>query len=111
MRWQEGLCQGDGQARAARCRLRLPGEPLASGSLLAFTHWKYLPSDEDSAQSYSGSVAAIARRGEAELIALVPEGWDLVAPGLVPVTQWRPPAAGPAAGEGIRFYGAVARKP
>jgi SAM-dependent methyltransferase len=98
----------DAQAAAIVAALT---EPLASGSLLAFTHWKYLPSDEDSAQSYSGSVAAIARRGEAELIALVPEGWDLVAPGLVPVTQWRPPAAGPAAGEGIRFYGAVARKP
>jgi hypothetical protein len=85
-------------------------EPLAAGSLLAFTHWKYVPSDEESAQSYSGSVAAIARRGEAELTALVPAGWDLLAPGLVPVTQWRPPAGDPAAAEEIRFYGAVARK-
>jgi SAM-dependent methyltransferase len=98
----------DAQAAAIVAAL---AEPLVSGSLLAFTHWKYLPSDEDSARSYSGSVAAIARRGEAELAGLVPAGWELVSPGLVPVTQWRPPVGGPGTAGEIRFYGAVARKP
>jgi hypothetical protein len=84
-------------ARAAAIVAALT-EPLAPGSLLAFTHWKYLPSDEESAQSYAGSVAAIARRAEAEISALVPAGWDLVDPGLVPVTQWRPSAADLSAG-------------
>jgi S-adenosyl methyltransferase len=84
--------------------------PLAAGSLLSFTHWKYVPSDEDSFQAYSGSVHAIARRGQRELMALVPAGWELVEPGLVPVTDWRPAAGEPPAAEEIRFYGAVARK-
>jgi hypothetical protein len=83
--------------------------PLAAGSLLTFTHWRYVPSDEESFQAYSGSVHAIARRGEPELRALVPAGWELIEPGLVPVTQWRPAAGLPTA-EGIGFYGAVARK-
>jgi hypothetical protein len=85
--------------------------PLAPGSLLAFTHWKYLPSDEESARSYSGSVAAIARRGEPELTALVPAGWDIIEPGLVPVSRWRPSAGEPPQDEEIRFYGVAARKP
>ena len=85
--------------------------PLAAGSLLTFTHWKYIPSDEDSFQAYSGSVHAIARRGQRELRALVPAGWELIEPGLVPVTDWRPAADDPSVAEEIGFYAAVARKP
>jgi hypothetical protein len=85
-------------------------EFLAPASYLAFTHWKYQPSDEESARLYSGAVHQIARRGEPGIAALLPAGWEMAEPGLVPVTQWRPEGHPPPPDDEIRFYGLLARK-
>ena len=83
---------------------------LVQGSYLAVAHWKYLPSDEESARLYSSAVHQVARRGEPEIAALLPGGWKIVEPGLVPITQWRPEEDEMAIDEEIRLYGLVARK-
>jgi O-methyltransferase involved in polyketide biosynthesis len=83
---------------------------LAQGSYLAVTHWKYLPSDEGWARLYSGVGYQVARRGEPEIAALLPAGWEIAKPGIVPVIQWRPDEDELAIDEEIRLYGLVARK-
>jgi O-methyltransferase involved in polyketide biosynthesis len=85
--------------------------PLPSGSYIVASHWQYLPADEELAKKYSGAVHAIARRSREQIGALLPSDWDLVEPGLVPVTAWHPPVGQPAAHETIQFVGVVARKP
>jgi S-adenosyl methyltransferase len=84
-----------------------------SGSYLAIHH---LASDLDPAlgsalkQWNAGGSVPIVLRSRPEITAIV-AGLDLVPPGLVPVSDWRPDAiAGPAAGP-IPVYGLVARKP
>jgi hypothetical protein len=52
----------------------------------------------------------ITLRSRAEVAGLL-AGLDPVPPGLVPVTEWRPEAAGPLSGHAIPVYGAVGRKP
>ncbi len=52
----------------------------------------------------------ITLRSRAELTGLL-TGLELVPPGLVPVTEWRPEAADPRFEQAVPLYGAVARKP
>jgi S-adenosyl methyltransferase len=52
----------------------------------------------------------ITLRSRAGLAGLLPDV-DLVPPGLVPVTEWRPEPADPRFGHVVPVYGAVARKP
>jgi hypothetical protein len=85
--------------------------PLASGSYVVVSHWRYEPTDEDVAKQYSGAVHAIARRGQEQIGALLPADWEPVEPGLVPVISWRPPATSSAPLETIQFMGVVIRKP
>jgi len=85
--------------------------PLVSGSYVVASHWQYLPADEELAKQYSGAVHAIARRSKEEIGALLPSDWDLVEPGLVPVTAWHPADDRPGNPDTIQFMGVVARKP
>jgi S-adenosyl methyltransferase len=84
-----------------------------SGSYLAIHH---LASDLDPALEGAlkqwNAVAAvpIVLRSWAEIAALV-TGLDLVAPGLVPVDEWRPDPSDPQAAGRAPIYGLVARKP
>lgn len=96
----------DGQAAdiVGRFAVRVP-----AGSYLVLSHWQYRPEDEELTRQYAGAVHALARRGEAQVAALLPAGWAPVDPGLVPVTAWQPPG-GQAAAEDVPFLGVVARK-
>lgn len=84
-----------------------------SGSYLALHH---LASDLDSAlggavKRWNAAAAVpIVLRSSAEIAALV-TGLDLVAPGLVPVNDWRPDPSDPPAAAPAPVYGLVARKP
>jgi hypothetical protein len=49
-------------------------------------------------------------RSRGELAGLL-AGLDLVPPGLVPITEWRPEAADPVFEQTVPVYGAIARKP
>ena len=96
----------DAQARAIVAAIT---DRVPAGSYLAISHWVYRPSDEDVTKQYAGAVAELARRSAAEVAALLPQGWESLEPGLVPVTAWRPPAGN--AAEDIPVLGVVARKP
>jgi hypothetical protein len=98
----------DAQAAAIVRALTMP---LAAGSYLVISHWQYVPADEDLAKQYSGAVHAIARRGREGIAALVPPDWELVEPGLVPVSAWHPSEDNPATQDTVQFMGVVARKP
>ena len=84
-----------------------------SGSYLAVYH---LASDLDPAldgalkQWNAAATVPIVLRSSAEIAALV-TGLDLVAPGLVPVDDWRPDPSDPAAAAPVPVHGLVARKP
>ena len=84
-----------------------------SGSYLAVYH---LASDLDPAldgalkQWNAAATIPIVLRSSAEIAALV-TGLDLVAPGLVPVDDWRPDPSDPAAASPVPVHGLVARKP
>jgi hypothetical protein len=84
-----------------------------SGSYLAVYH---LASDLDPAldgalkQWNAAATVPIVLRSSAEIAALV-TGLDLVAPGLVPVDDWRPDGADPPAVATVPIHGLVARKP
>ena len=83
------------------------------GSYLAIHH---LASDLDPAlggalKRWNAAAAVpIVLRSSAEIAALV-TGLDLVAPGLVPVNDWRPDGSDPPAAGPAPVYGLVARKP
>jgi hypothetical protein len=85
-----------------------------SGSYIAIYH---LASDldpevEDAAGKWNKMMPAqpIALRSRSEIAALV-AGLDLVPPGLVPVTEWRPDPGEPRFELGVPVHGIVARKP
>jgi hypothetical protein len=84
-----------------------------SGSYLAIHH---LASDLDPAlggalKRWNAAAAVpIVLRSSAEIAALV-TGLDLVAPGLVPVNDWRPDESDPPGTAPVPIYGLVARKP
>jgi len=84
-----------------------------SGSYLALHH---LASDLDPAlggavKRWNAAAAVpIVLRSLDEIAALV-TGLDLVAPGLVPVNDWRPDESDPSTAAPVPIYGLVARKP
>ena len=88
-------------------------DALPSGSYVTITHpgWDFDPEAR-------AAVRAAARQGGMTLMPRVREqverffdGWEMVAPGVVPVKDWRPDDA-PAIDEGPAFYWAgMARKP
>ena len=86
---------------------------VPSGSYVAIYH---LASDLDPAlggalkQWNAAAAVPIVLRSSAEIAALV-TGLDLVAPGLVPVNDWRPDESDPPAAAPVPVYGLVARKP
>jgi hypothetical protein len=65
---------------------------------IAVSHWNRLSAQE------------ITLRSRAELADLT-AGLELVEPGLVPVTEWRPGPGGPRFEHAVPVYGVVARKP
>jgi hypothetical protein len=86
---------------------------LAAGSYLSLSHWQYRPvEDEELTKHYASSVHSLARRGKSEVAALLPAEWDLVEPGLVSVSAWRPPAVDiSGSATDVAFLGVVLRKP
>jgi hypothetical protein len=88
-------------------------DAVPSGSYLALYH---LASDLDplitSAIRQWNAVASvpITLRSRAELAALV-SGLELVPPGLVPVSEWRPDEGDPGSAARVPVHGLVARKP
>jgi hypothetical protein len=86
---------------------------VPSGSYLAVYH---LASDLDPALPVAVdwwnrlSAQRITPRSRAEMLDLT-SGLDLVEPGLVPVSEWRPSPAEPGSGHAAPVYGMVARKP
>jgi hypothetical protein len=84
---------------------------LAAGSCLALTHAAPLTGTVQAARAYSKDIAPIHLRTRSEIAALL-NGWDLIHPGLVPTTQWRPePTAGVHSAAGLSGLAAVACKP
>jgi hypothetical protein len=85
----------------------------SSGSYLAIYH---LASDLDPALPIAVrewnrvSAQRVTLRSRAEMADLT-SGLDLVEPGLVPVSEWRPAPGGPRPGQAAPVYGVVARKP
>ncbi len=83
------------------------------GSCLALYH---LASDLDQALALAVahwnrmSPQPVTLRSRSRVAGLA-SGLELVEPGLVPVSEWRPPPAGPAPGDAVPVYGLVARKP
>ena len=85
----------------------------SSGSYLALYH---LASDLDPALPMAvgewnrTSPQRITLRSRAEMD-LLTSGLDLIEPGLVPVSEWRPPPGGSRSGHVVPVYGVVARTP
>jgi len=90
---------------------------LPPGSYLALSHATADDYDEarmaEAAEVYGRAGVPARPRSEAEIRELTPRGLELVPPGLVPLSRWRPdgpPARRRPASPG-GAYGAVARKP
>jgi hypothetical protein len=92
-------------------------DALPPGSYLVASH---VTSDFHDEASATDGVQAVQRAGVAfrprtadEFADLFLKGLDLVPPGVVPVSEWRPdPERGPAPlPDEVGYYGAVARKP
>lgn len=92
---------------------------LAPGSFVAITHGS--PPTEDSAESrqllttastYRNAISGFTLRAPDEIRSLLP-GLDLVDPGVVPITRWRPdgPRLAPAGYMTNYLLGGVGRKP
>jgi hypothetical protein len=87
---------------------------VPSGSYLAISHVGSDLFDEETNDSFSGVMKrrvqqAYVPRGHAEVARFL-AGLDLVAPGLVPLEDWRP-EPGTVIGNRSSLYGAVAKKP
>jgi hypothetical protein len=92
-------------------------EPMPGGSSVAIWHYASSsdgtsePGHADAARRWNAIAAQrITLRSRSEVAGLT-AGLDLVAPGLVPVTGWRPAADDPRCPDVIPTYGLVARKP
>ena len=88
---------------------------LAPGSYLVASH---TTADFSPAAAAAGGVQAVHQAGlpfqvrtAAQLTDLALRGLDLVEPGLVPVSEWRPDAGSRPGPADVGYYGAVARKP
>jgi S-adenosyl methyltransferase len=90
-------------------------DALPSGSYLAASHvtGEHLPAQAAATmRTYRSSGVPLQARDSAEFAALAFAGLELVPPGVVLVSEWRPedPGPRPAASE-VNCYGGVARKP
>ena len=87
---------------------------LPSGSYLAATHptAEHNPSLEDAQRAYAASGLRGRTRDSSEFARLAFNGLELVAPGVVLVSEWRPDTRyhHPAPAE-VNLYGGVGRKP
>ncbi|PWI12838.1 S-adenosyl methyltransferase [Streptomyces sp. Act143] len=97
------------QARSLVARLM---DALPSGSYLAVNDGSLGidPVFEQAQDAYNSSGAVPYNLRTAEEITAFFDGLDLIEPGVVPVTQWRPEAGAPAP-EVVAEHGGVARKP
>jgi S-adenosyl methyltransferase len=70
------------------------------------------PALEEAARQWNKLIPAqtLTLRSRSDVAALT-HGLDLVPPGLVPISEWRPDAGDVAAGRPVPVYGVVARKP
>lgn len=94
-------------------RVRTLLDALPSGSHVAITH----PSQDFDPPAVA-EITAAARQGGMTLVPRERDevlrlfgGWELVEPGLVPVTQWRPEADTNSDPNAAYYYAGVARKP
>jgi hypothetical protein len=90
-------------------------DPLPSGSYLAASHatGEHLPVQGATAQNtYRSSGVPLQLRDSDEFAHLAFRGLELVPPGVVLVSEWRPTALGPRPTPAeVNCYGGVARKP
>jgi S-adenosyl methyltransferase len=89
-------------------------DALPSGSYVAATHGssEYSEVDEEVGRAYSGGGLSLADRHAAEFGSLVFEGLDLVPPGIVPASDWRPlPGESRPPASEVAVNAGVARKP
>jgi hypothetical protein len=89
-------------------------DELPPGSYLALSHatGDLRPqAAQQAAAVYDNATSAVTLRSHAQVAAFF-EGWDLIEPGLVQVSRWRPHGKPPRPGELSRvwMYGAVARR-
>jgi len=97
----------------ARAIVRTLAGPLASGSHVAIYH---TASDLDPSlrkanrRGNQWPTLRITLRSRAEVASLV-AGLDLVPPGLVPISDWRPEPDDPHCDDVVPVYGVVARRP
>lgn len=97
-------------ARPARIIARYR-DALAPGSCLAITHAEsnHLKGTMQAARRYSAGVAPIHLRTRTEVAAML-DGWRLVEPGVVPLSEWRPRPGRRAAAIRLQGLAAVGRK-
>ena len=90
-------------------------DALPSGSYLAASHvtGEHLPAEAAATmRTYRSSGVPLQARDSAEFAALAFSGLELVPPGVVLVSEWRPEDTGPRpAPSEVNCYGGVARKP
>jgi hypothetical protein len=90
--------------------LRTLTEPLVPGSYLAISHAEIRPQIQQAGATFRAEATAPGIPRTREAIAAFFDGFDLVDPGLVPVTAWRP--SGPErTPDRVWLYGGVAHKP
>ncbi|MEH1016928.1 SAM-dependent methyltransferase [Micromonospora sp. CPCC 206060] len=102
---------GDDEDPAGKLRTLM--QALPSGSYLTITH----PTQDFDPEAVGAAVAAATRGG----MTLVPrsrseverffDGWELIEPGLVPVTAWRPDSTNTTEPHTAYYWSGVARKP
>jgi hypothetical protein len=95
--------------------VRFLADVLVAGSYLVISHGTddFTPVTADrGAQVYRNSGIPVQLRSREQLAGLVPGGWDVLAPGIVPVHRWRPDGETPADFEDyqVGVYGLIARK-
>jgi len=89
--------------------MRTLTERLVPGSYLALSHAEIRPQIQQAGATFRAEATAPGVPRTRESIAAFFDGFELVDPGLVPVTAWRP--AGPErAPDRVWLYGGVARK-
>ncbi|HZD70017.1 MAG TPA: SAM-dependent methyltransferase [Actinomycetes bacterium] len=103
-----GHVTDDDQARSIVGRLLAP---MPSGSYLAlYDGTDTDPAGVEAQENYKRSGAVAYTLRSPERIARFFDGLELVEPGVVPVSQWRPDSSGELAPL-VHAYGGVARKP
>ncbi len=93
-------------------RTVLDAVPAGSHLILSHATWDFVtPTEVERLEAVTAaSGMRIRPRSRAEIASFL-DGLELVEPGLVAVTAWRPEGDGPATTEGVGHYGVVARKP